>query len=124
MDNKEWSFLEYLLTVAIMMRSLPPNPSPSRLWAASATPTDLGSSAFQVATDDGASGLGNNPRQSWELSREHMAGKITAVLSTFCERFTHLGKVVLILIHGTRQKRRNGLSSLFCRLVKRLKCRA
>lgn len=38
------------------------------------------SSAFQVARDDRASGLGNNPRQSWELSREHMAGKITAVL--------------------------------------------
>lgn len=82
------------------------------------------SSAFQVATDAGASGLGNNPRQSWELSREHMAGKITAVLSTFCERFTHLGKVFLILIHGTRQKRRNGSSSHFCRLVKRLRCRA
>lgn len=80
MDNKEWSFLEYLLTVAIITRSLPPSPSPSRLWAANATPNRSWSSTFQVARDDRASGLGNNPRQSWELSREHMAGKITAVL--------------------------------------------
>lgn len=63
-------------------------------------------STFQVAVDDGASGLVDNLMQSWELSQEHMAGKITAVLSTFYEWFTHSGKV--FLIHGTRQKRRNG----------------
>lgn len=44
MDNKEWSFLGYLLTVAIITRSLPSNPSPSRLWAANA---DLGAQHFR-----------------------------------------------------------------------------
>lgn len=47
MDNKGWSFLGYWLTVAIIMRSLPSNPSPSRLWAANATPTDLGAQHFR-----------------------------------------------------------------------------
>lgn len=48
--------------------------------------------------------------QSWELSREHMAGKITAVLSTFCEWFTHLGKV--FLIHETRQRKKKWLKQI------------
>lgn len=33
MDNKEWTFLEHLFMVAIIMRSLHSHPSPSRLWA-------------------------------------------------------------------------------------------
>lgn len=48
--------------------------------------------------------------QSWELSREHMAGKITAVLSTFCEWFTHLGKA--FLIHETRQKKKKWIMQI------------
>lgn len=73
--DKEWSFLEYLLTVAIIMRSLPPNPSPSRLWAARATPTDLGVQHFR-----------------WQRMMEHLGSGIIRGRAGNCLRSIWQGK--------------------------------